>query len=132
MNKILSSMKNIAVVGFSPDESKDSNKVGKYLIDQGFNVYPIYPKDGQIYGKSIYKSLSDVNEPIDTVVMFRKGEFATTLIDEVISVGAINFWLQLGIINDDAKEKAVKNGINFVQNACIMVEHKKENNGKFK
>ncbi|WP_261798001.1 CoA-binding protein [Campylobacter hyointestinalis] len=119
-------MKNIAIVGFSPDASKSSNIVGNYLIDQGFNVYPVYPKKGEIRGHKIYQRLTDIKDKIDTVVMFRKGEFALTLLEEVKAVGAKNFWLQLGIINDEAKQKAEEFGINFIQDACIMIEHKKE------
>lgn len=125
MDEILNSMQNIAVVGFSPDISKDSNKVGKYLIVQGFNVFPVYPQDGEIYGRKIYKSVLEIPENIDTIVMFRKGEFASKLIDDVIKKGAKNFWLQLGIRNDEAAKIAAKHGINFVQDACIMVEHTK-------
>lgn len=127
-NFILENMKNIAVVGFSPDISKDSNKVGKFLIDKGFNVYPIYPKDGEIYSRKIYKNLSDIQDNIDTVVMFRKAEFADVLIHEVIKKGVSNFWLQLGIINENAAKISHENGINFVQNACIMVEYKRKFN----
>ncbi len=126
MRDILNSMKNIAIVGFSPDASKSSNIVGNYLIDQGFNVYPVYPKEGEIRGYKIYQRLTDIKDMIDTVVMFRKGEFALTLLEEVKAVGAKNFWLQLGIINDEAKQKAEEFGINFIQDACIMIEHKKE------
>lgn len=124
INEILQTMQNIAVIGFSPDPQKDSNMVGKFLIDKGFCVYPVYPKQGEIYSHKIYQNLSEINEPIDTVVMFRKGEFAKVLIDEVIKKGISNFWLQLGITNENVKKIAQKNGINFVQNACIMVEYK--------
>ena len=124
INKILETMQNIAIVGFSPDPQKDSHAVGKFLIDKGFCVYPIYPKNGEIYSRKIYQNLSDINEPIDTVVMFRKGEFAEVLIKEVIKKGVKNFWLQLGITNDNAAKIAQENQINFVQNACIMVEYK--------
>ncbi|RUT51121.1 CoA-binding protein [Campylobacter fetus] len=132
MQRILNSMKNIAVIGFSPEPAKASNMVGHYLIKQGFNVYPVYPKEGEIYGRKIYKSLKDINDPIDTVVMFRKSEFASSLLDEAYDIGAKNLWLQLGIENDEVMAKAEILGINFIQNACIMVEHKKENNGKLK
>ena len=118
-------MKNIAVVGFSPDPQKDSNVVGKYLIDQGFNVFALYPKECEIYGKKTYQSLLEIPDKIDTVVMFRKAEFASELINDVIKKGAHNFWLQLGIKNDEVAQIARSHGINFVQNACIMVEHKK-------
>ena len=125
IEEILKNAKNIAVVGLSPDENKDSNRVGKYLISQNLSVFPIYPKENEILGRKVYRNLKEINDKIDIVVMFRKGEFADTLIKEVIEVGAKTLWLQLGIFNDEAGKIAEKNGINFVQNKCIMIEYKK-------
>ncbi|MEE3744821.1 CoA-binding protein [Campylobacter porcelli] len=125
MQNILNSMKNIAVVGFSPDPSKASNHVGNYLIEQGFNVFAIYPKSVEINGRQTYQSLSQINQNIDTIVMFRKAEFATKLAKEAVKLGVKNLWLQLGIINDEAKQIAQNAGLNFVQDACIMIEHKR-------
>ncbi len=130
--EILESMKNIAVVGFSPNPEKDSHTVGAYLIEQGYNVYPIYPTGDEICGRKVYRSLSEISDPIDTVVMFRKGEYASKLFEEVLAKGAKNFWLQLGIRNDAVGDLACERGINYVQDACIMFELKRKNYGKSK
>lgn len=132
MQNILNSMKNIAVVGFSPDSNKASNHVGCYLIDMGFNVFPIYPKSGEIKGRKIYQSIDEISEKIDTIVMFRKAEFATELTKKAINLGVKNLWLQLGIVNDEAKQIAQDAGLNFIQDACIMIEHKRFKNDKSK
>lgn len=132
MQNILNSMKNIAVVGFSPDPSKASNHVGNYLIEQGFNVFAIYPKSVEINGRPTYQNLAQIEQNIDTVVMFRKAEFATELAKEVANLGVKNLWLQLGIINDEARQIAQNAGLNFVQDACIMIEHKRLKNDKSK
>ena len=132
MQNILNSMKNIAVVGFSPDSNKASNHVGCYLIDMGFNVFSIYPKSGEIKGRKIYQSIDEISEKIDTIVMFRKAEFATELAKKAINLGVKNLWLQLGIVNDEAKQIAQNAGLNFVQDACIMIEHKRFKNDKSK
>ena len=124
IEEILKNAKNIAIVGLSPDESKDSNRVGKYLISQNLNIFPIYPKENEILGRKVYRNLKEINDKIDIVVMFRKGEFADTLIKEVIEMGAKTLWLQLGITNENARQIAQNNGINFVQNRCIMIEYK--------
>ncbi|PSM52640.1 CoA-binding domain-containing protein [Campylobacter blaseri] len=132
IDKILSNSKNIAIVGLSPDESKASNKVAKYLQECGYSIYPIYPKFDTILGKKVYRNLSEINDDIDIVVMFRKGEFAEILVEEVIAKNAKTLWLQLGIKNEIAKQKALENGINFIEDKCIMMEHlkvKKEVNG---
>lgn len=122
IEKILKSMRNIAIVGLSPDPNKVSNMVAKFLQNKGYKIYPVYPKESEILGRKVYRNLSEISENIDTIVMFRKGEYAEILIKDVIEKRAKNFWLQLGIENENARKIAEKNGINFVQNHCIMVE----------
>lgn len=124
IEQILSAAKNIAVVGLSPDESKPSNEVAKFLIERGFNVFPIYPKFDEILGRKVYRNLTQIHEDIDIAVMFRKGEFASELVKDAIKKGVKTLWLQLGITNDAAGAIARENGINFVQDKCIKIELK--------
>lgn len=124
IEQILSAAKNIAVVGLSPDESKPSNEVAKFLIERGFNVFPIYPKFDEILGRKVYRNLTQIDEDIDIAVMFRKGEFANELVKDAIKKGVKTLWLQLGITNDAAGAIARENGINFVQDKCIKIELK--------
>lgn len=124
IGQILSAAKNIAVVGLSPDESKPSNEVAKFLIERGFNVFPIYPKFDEILGRKVYRNLTQIHEDIDIAVMFRKGEFANELVKDAIKKGVKTLWLQLGITNDAAGAIARENGINFVQDKCIKIELK--------
>ena len=122
LRRILSSAKNIAVVGLSPDEGKPSNEVAKFLIKRGFNVFPIYPKFDEILGRKVYRNLTQIDEYIDIAVMFRKGEFASELVKDAVKKGVKTLWLQLGITNDEAGAVARENGINFVQDKCIKIE----------
>ena len=122
IGQILSAAKNIAVVGLSPDESKPSNEVAKFLIERGFNVFPIYPKFDEILGRKVYRNLTQIHEDIDIAVMFRKGEFASELVKDAVKKGVKTLWLQLGITNDAAGAIARENGINFVQDKCIKIE----------
>ena len=124
IGQILSAAKNIAVVGLSPDESKPSNEVAKFLIERGFNVFPIYPKFDEILGRKVYRNLAQIDEDIDIAVMFRKGEFASELVKDAVKKGVKTLWLQLGITNDAAGAIARENGINFVQDKCIKIELK--------
>ena len=124
IGQILFAAKNIAVVGLSPDESKPSNEVAKFLIERGFNVFPIYPKFDEILGRKVYRNLTQIDEDIDIAVMFRKGEFANELVKDAIKKGVKTLWLQLGITNDAAGAIARENGINFVQDKCIKIELK--------
>lgn len=125
IQNILQNSKNIAIVGLSPDENKPSNMVAKFLIQKGYKIYPIYPKEDLILGYKVYKNLLDITDEIDIVVMFRKAEFADVLIDEVIKKGVKTLWLQLDIVNESVKAKAELNGINFIQNKCIKIEYQK-------
>ena len=122
LRRILSSAKNIAVVGLSPDESKPSNEVAKFLIERGFNVFPVYPKFDEILGRKVYRNLMQIEGDIDIAVMFRKGEFASELVKDAVKKGVKTLWLQLGITNDEAGAVASENGINFVQDKCIKIE----------
>ena len=109
-------------MGLSPDESKPSNEVAKFLIERGFNVFPIYPKSDEILGRKVYRNLIQIDENIDIAVMFRKGEFASELVKDAVKKGVKTLWLQLGITNDEAGSVARENGINFVQDRCIKIE----------
>ena len=122
LRQILSSAKNIAVVGLSPDESKPSNEVSKFLIESGFSVFPVYPKFDEILGRKVYRNLTQIDQDIDIAVMFRKGEFASELVKDAVKKGVKTLWLQLGITNDEAEAVARENGINFVQDKCIKIE----------
>ena len=131
LGQILSSAKNIAVVGLSPDESKPSNEVAKFLIERGFNVFPIYPKSDEILGRKVYRNLIQIDENIDIAVMFRKGEFASELVKDAVKKGVKTLWLQLGITNDEVGAIVRKNGINFVQDRCIKIELQRLECAKF-
>lgn len=122
LRQILSAAKNIAVVGLSPDGSKPSNEVAKFLIERGFNVFPVYPKFDEILGRKVYRNLTQIDQDIDIAVMFRKGEFASELVKDAVKKGAKTLWLQLGITNDEAGAIVRENGINFVQDRCIKIE----------
>ena len=126
IKEILTQSKRIAIIGLSPDPTKDSHKVAKYLQEHGYKIYPIYPKEEFILGEKVYRSLSEIPEPVDMVDMFRKPEIADTLLEEVLKRGDVKvFWLQLGIINNEACEKAKANGLLAVQNKCTKIEHAK-------
>ncbi len=124
MQEIFSMCHSIAIVGLSPDETKDSHKVAKYLQHQGFKIFPIYPKEEFILGEKVYRRLSDIPERVDMVDMFRKPEIASSLIDEVLQRGDVKvFWLQLEIVNNAACQKAKDHGLYAIQNKCTKIEY---------
>ena len=127
IKNIFKSVKTIAVVGLSPDPSKDSNHVAAYLQQAGYKIIPIYPKDELILSEQSYPSLADVpaNIQIDMVDIFRKPEALDAIVDACIARGDVKiFWAQKGIVNNAAAERARAAGMTVVQNKCTMVEHR--------
>jgi len=127
MKSILERVKTIAIMGLSPDESKDSNKVARYLQSQGYKIIPVYPKaDEDILGEKVYTSLADVPDVVDMVNIFRKPAALDPIADACIARGDVKvFWSQKGIVNNAAAQKAENAGMEVVQNHCSMVEHRK-------
>ncbi len=126
VKEYLTKYKNIAIVGASPNPQKDSNKVTKYMIDAGYNVFPIYPKEDEILGQKVYRTLAEIDKKVDIVVVFRKPAALLAIADAVINRGDVDLlWTQLGIVNNQAAQKVKDAGINVVQNLCIKIEHKK-------
>ncbi len=125
MKRYFQECKTVAVVGCSPDSTKASNRVAKYLRDNGYNMIPIYPKHDEILGQKVYRSLAEIDEPIDMVVVFRKPKALDAIADAVIARGDVKvYWTQLGLINNNAGERVKEAGIAVVQNYCAMVEHR--------
>lgn len=125
MKEILESVKTIAVLGLSPDESKDSNRVARYLQSKGYKIIPVYPKDDEdILGEKVYTSLADVPQGVDMINIFRKPNALDAIADAAIARGDVKvFWSQKGIVNNAAAQKAEDAGMKVVQNHCSMVEH---------
>jgi len=125
MKKYFEEAKTIAVIGASPDSSKASNHVAEYLRDVGYNMIPVYPKHDEILGQKVYRSLAEIEVPVDMVVVFRKPAALDAIADAVIARGDVKtYWTQLELINNDAAQRVKDAGINVVQNYCAMVEHR--------
>ncbi len=126
IREIFSRVKTIAVLGLSPDETKASHRVAKYLQEVGYKIVPIYPKEQTILGERVYRSLKDVPFKIDMVDIFRKSAALDDIADAVMKRGDVNyFWTQQGIVNNSAAQKVASSGVVVVQSRCAMVEHKR-------
>lgn len=122
---ILDEVKTIAVLGLSPDPSKDSYRVAEYLQSAGYTIVPVYPKEETILGEKVYRSLAEIPFQIDMVNIFRKPDALNAIADACIARGDVKvFWAQKGIVNNDAAEHARNAGMKVVQNHCSMVEHR--------
>ena len=125
IEEILRNSKVIAVIGVSRNPEKDSHRVAKYLMEKGYEVIPVNPNAKEILGKKCYPRLEDVKERIDIVDVFRPAEEVPEIVEMAKKKGAKVIWMQLGIVNNQAAEKARKMGMKVVMNRCMMVEHKR-------
>ncbi len=123
--KILTEAKTIAVVGASKNPEKDAHQIPAYLQAAGYRIIPVNPTADVILGERAYKSLSEIQEPYEVVDIFRPSEDVPPIVDEAIKGPAKVIWMQLGIENDAAARKAEAAGKIVVQNACMMVAHRK-------
>jgi len=122
---ILDEVKTIAVLGLSPDSTKDSYRVAEYLKNAGYTIIPVYPKEETILGEKVYRSLADIPFAVDMVNIFRKPDALDAIADACIARGDVKvFWAQKGIVNNEAAERARNAGMKVVQNHCSMVEHR--------
>jgi predicted CoA-binding protein len=123
--KYFKEAKTIAVLGASPKPEKASHRVAKYLKEAGYKMIPVYPKEDKILGEKVYRSLAEIDVPVDMVVVFRKPAALDIISDAVIARGEVKtYWTQLGLVNNSAAQKVKNAGINVVQNLCAMIEHK--------
>ena len=125
MEKIMSEAKTIAVVGFSSKPSKAGYYVPAYLKEQGYRIIPVNPNLTEGLGETAVPTLSAIAEPVDLVLIFQRSENVPPFVDEAIAIGAKAVWLQLGIAHETAAAKARAAGLDVVQNACLLVEHKR-------
>jgi predicted CoA-binding protein len=125
MKKIFETVKTIAIIGLSPNESKASHMVAKYLQNAGYKIVPVYPKEETILGEKVYRSLVEIPFEIDMVDIFRKPAVFDAVADACIERGDVKvFWGQLGLVNNAAAQKAKDAGMIVVQNFCSKIEHK--------
>jgi len=123
--KLLEDSRVIAIVGLSPDEQKASNVVAVYLVAHGYRVIPVNPGHAQILGQKSYPSLSDVPEKIDIVDIFMKAENVLPVVEEAIKLAPKAIWLQLGIVNEEARKLVESSDIPFFMDQCIKQQHTK-------
>ena len=122
--ELLSDARTIAMVGASDNPDRPSYRVMKFLQDQGYRVIPVNPTitGEHVHGEYVWRGLSQIGEPIDVVDIFRKSEFAGEAVDQAIAVGAKAVWLQLGVIDVAAAERAEAAGLRVVMDRCPKIE----------
>ena len=123
--ELLRNYKTIAVVGLSSNPMRPSHGVTEYMQGAGYRIIPVNPNETEVLGEKSYPRLEDVPEKIDIVNVFRRAEEVPPVVESAIRIGAKAIWMQLGVENEEAAEKARAAGLVVIEDACILVEHKK-------
>jgi predicted CoA-binding protein len=121
--RILDECRTIAVVGLSSTSTRPSHGVAAYMQRTGHRVIPVNPNEREVLGEKAYASLAEVPERVDLVDVFRRSEEAGAAVDEAIAIGAKAVWLQEGVIDHDAAQRAIDAGLLVVMDRCWLKEH---------
>ena len=127
IKEILSKFKSIAMVGVSKDPKKTSTIVMKYMQDYGFKIYPVNPSaEGEtILGEKVYAKITEINESVDIVDVFRPSKEVYEIAKDTVKIGAKVLWLQLGIRDENAKKLIEDNKMEYIENKCTKMEYQK-------
>ena len=123
--EILREAHTIAIVGASPNPTRTSHRVMRYLQRAGYRCIPVNPNAGEVLGERCYPSLADLDEPIDLVDVFRRAEYCADVAREAAAAGAPALWLQLEIRSAEARDVARAAGMDYVEDACTAVVHRR-------
>ncbi|MEP6568225.1 MAG: CoA-binding protein [Acidobacteriota bacterium] len=123
IKKILDDCRTIAVVGLSSDPNRPSHGVASYMRSRGYKVIPVNPNETEVFGEKAYSSLAEIPEQIDLVDVFRRSDEAGKSVDEAIALGVKAVWLQDGVIDQAAAERAQKAGLLVVMDRCWLRDH---------
>ena len=123
LRRILKENRVIAVVGLSAKRHRPSYSVAQYLLEHGYRVIPVNPSYQEVLGQKCYPSLRDIPERVDIVDCFRRSAEIMPVAEDAIAIGAKVLWMQIGVINEAAAEKARKAGLEVVMDRCIKIEY---------
>jgi len=124
IDRIFSTTKTIAIVGLSDDQTRPSNRIGSYLLDNGYKVIPVNPNSNFVFGLKSYPNLLQIPDQIDLVNIFRRSEFVKPVIEDAIKIGVKGIWMQDGVEDLNAAKMAMNVGIMVVMDDCIYRQHK--------
>jgi len=125
MKEILLSAKTVASFGLSSSNEKESYWIVSYLKEQGYRIIPVNPTATEILGEKVYPNLESIPEKVDVVQVFRKSEDVPPVVESAIKIGAKVVWMQEGIVNEEAAQKARDAGLQVVMDACMRATHRR-------
>ena len=123
IKRIITECRTIAVIGLSSDAWRPSNSVAGYMRRNGYRVIAVNPNESEVFGDRVYEHLSQVSEKVDLVDVFRRSDEAGKAVDDAIAAGAKAVWLQEGVIDREAAQRALDAGLLVVMDRCWLKEH---------
>ncbi|MFL5805056.1 MAG: CoA-binding protein [Roseiflexaceae bacterium] len=121
--RILRTYRTIAIVGLSANPFRPSHFAAIYMLAEGYNIIPVNPREREILGRRCYATLRDIPEPVEIVDIFRDPSAVPPIVEDAIALGAKVVWMQLGVINEAAAQRARAAGLEVVMDACVKIEH---------
>jgi predicted CoA-binding protein len=126
VRNLLKETRTIAVVGISDNPGRDSNGVARLLQRNGYTIIPVNPNlHVPVIDERPYASLREIQTPVDVVVIFRRSEFVPQIVEDAIAIGARAIWMQLGVINQAAANRALEAGLQVIMDRCMAIEHRR-------
>ena len=125
MRAMLGESRSIAIIGAKDKPGQAVDRVGRYLLEQGYRVVPVHPMRKTVWGLPAFATIAELPEPVDIINLFRAPEYCPGHAQEVLALGwkPKVFWMQLGIRSPEARQALAETGITVVEDSCIMVEH---------
>ena len=125
MRAVLGESRSIAIIGAKDKPGQAVDRVGRYLLEQGYRVVPVHPVRKTVWGLPAFATIAELPEPVDIINLFRAPEYCPGHAQEVLALGwkPKVFWMQLGIRSPEARQALAETGITVVEDSCIMVEH---------
>lgn len=123
LRRVLRENRTIAVVGLSADWFRPSYFAAKYMQQHGYKIVPVNPKYPEILGEKSYPDLKSIPFPVDLVDVFRKPQDVFPIAQDAVAIGAKALWLQIGVINDEARKLAENAGLTVVMDRCVKIEY---------
>ena len=123
LRRVLRESRTLAVVGLSADWFRPSYFAAKYMQSHGYRIVPVNPRYAEILGEKSYPDLRSIPFPVDLVDVFRKPQDVVPIAQDAVAIGARALWLQIGVINDEAREIAESAGLTLVMDRCVKIEY---------
>jgi hypothetical protein len=120
---LLAAARRIAVVGLSPKPHRDSNRIARYLLERGYEVVPVYPREDEILGRKVFRRVQDIPGGVDLVDVFRRSAELGSVVEDALAARAPALWFQLDCVSEEAAARARGAGAVVVMDRCIMVDH---------